>query len=157
MARTCFEVSKFVITFCCTKDQEGKTNVVSEAMKKYLKRYASNTGYKISSSICKGYNTDTVICVELLKSISLITMTTILSHMFGENIASISYLPLEKLLNLEILRWKLKKISGIPDIFFSFYETIHEEKMQYLQISTYIINKMWYNVSKKRMEDNYWT
>lgn len=104
MARTCFEVSKFVITFCCTKDQEGKKDFVSEAMKTYLRRYASNTRYKISSSTRKGYDTDTVIGVELSKSISLITMTTILSHMFGENIASMSYSPLEKLLNLEILR-----------------------------------------------------
>ena len=103
MARTCFEVSTLVIIFCCTSDQNEKQIFVSEKMNTYMKKYASNTGYKISSCICKGYDTDVKLVIELSQSISLITMTNILSHMFGDNIASMSYFPSEKQIDLEIL------------------------------------------------------
>lgn len=86
MAQRRFEVSKLEFQFLCSKDEIAKEELVTEYMKKHMKKYASNTGYSISCclGIEKEVDSAVVATVEFAKEISYATVNKILSHMTGK-------------------------------------------------------------------------
>lgn len=92
MARKgCFEVTKLKFTFYSSMDEVGKTNLVSDGLDKYLKKYASNTRYEIAHELNDVISPDVEINVEFSNSISLSTVINLLSHIIGYKLYQLWY------------------------------------------------------------------
>ena len=94
MARKgCFEVTKLEFNFYSTKDEVGRTKIVSDAMETYLRKYASGTNYEIVHEVHDLLGSDVQVIVEFSKSISLNTVNKILSRMDIRHIDQMLYKP----------------------------------------------------------------
>lgn len=94
--RGCFEVTKLEFNFYSTKDESGRTKIVSDAMETHLKKYASGTNYEISHELHDVLGKDVYVTVEFSKSISLNTINKLLSKMEVKHIDQIVYRPFSK-------------------------------------------------------------
>lgn len=104
MARKgCFEVIKLKFIFYCSMDEMGKTELVSEGMRKYVKKYASNTDYKITHELKDIISPDVEIKVEFSKVISLNTVEKILSHIVGTKSFGLTYASSNKEVRISIM------------------------------------------------------
>ncbi len=100
MARKgCFEVTKLEFNFYSTKDEAGRTKIVSDAMETYLRKYASGTNYEIAHELHDLLGSDVQVTVEFSKSISLNTVNKILCKMDVKHIDHLVY----KLFSKEVI------------------------------------------------------
>ena len=97
MARKgCFEVNKLEFNFYSTKDEAGRTKIVSDAMKIHLKKYASGTNYEIAHELHNLLDSNVQVTVEFSKSISLNTINKLLCKMDVKHIDQMVYKPFSK-------------------------------------------------------------
>ena len=84
MARKCFEVVTLKFRFnSYGKTLTGQESWVSEELRKYLKRYSSNTSLKYCCATLE--DGDIVVEADFSKKISLNTVNKILLKMYAEN------------------------------------------------------------------------
>ena len=86
MAQRRFEVAKLEFQFICSKDEMGNERTVSDLINKYMKKYASHTGYSISteSGIEREIDSVVSVIVEFSKEISFSTVNKILNHIINK-------------------------------------------------------------------------
>ena len=105
MARRCFEVNQLKIYFWCTdKERDNLSKHVSTEVNRFLKKYASNTSYTISSKEITECDFSVELIIKFSKNISVMTVINFLSYLEMGSYSSINIKEKEKTIIAEILK-----------------------------------------------------
>lgn len=93
MAQRRLEISKLDFMFLYCKKREEKKRFIARIMKKYMKKYASNTDYKISSKLSKETESDSIVIVsvQFSKKMAISTVINILNNIIEQEIDCFIY------------------------------------------------------------------